>query len=493
MAGSAGGPLRVLFITPEAVPLAKTGGLADVTGALPRALNALGCDVRVVLPYYRSVRQSGLDAAPLRSGVPVTLDRRALPAEVLQAEIEPRIPCYLIRRDEFFDRSHLYGIPEGDYFDNDLRFLYFCKAVFSLCKTLSFFPDVMHCHDWQAALVPAYLRYTEGRGPSFARTRSVLTIHNLAYQGVFPAETFSKTGLPGPFFSSEGMEFYGKSNFLKAGIVCADTLTTVSPTYSREILTPEFGCGLEGVLAGRADELHGILNGADYDEWDPARDVHLCRRYDAQDLDGKRACKEDLIREMGLRAEAAGGPLFGMISRMTFQKGMDLVVAAAAGIMELGVHCVILGDGEERYRADCESLARRFPGRFAVRFGFDNPLAHRIQAGCDFLLMPSRYEPCGLNQIYAMRYGTVPVVRATGGLQDTVTEFAPPSGRGTGFLFHAHDPAAFLEAVARAVGVYGPQGSDWLRVRANGMAERFSWERSARGYLGLYERLRSSV
>jgi len=491
MAGSTDRPLRVLFVASEAVPLAKTGGLADVVGALPRALNALGCDVRIVVPCYRSVRQSGLSLEPLPGEIPVAFDGRVLPARVLETRIDGRVPCYLIRRDEFFDRSHLYGTPEGDYWDNDVRFLYFCKAVFSLCGALSYSPDVMHCHDWQAGLVPAFLRYTDGRGRGFSPTRSVLTIHNLAYQGIFPPEIFARTGLPGSFFSADGMEFWGKANFLKAGIVCADILSTVSPSYSREVLSPEFGCGLEGVLADRAGDLHGVLNGADYDEWDPARDVHLCRRYDANDLAGKRECKEALTRELGVRAASAGAPLFGMISRMTYQKGMDLVVAAARGMMDLGVNCVILGDGEERYRADCESLVRRFPGRFAVHFGFDNPLAHRIQGGCDFLLMPSRYEPCGLNQIYAMRYGTVPVVRSTGGLRDTVAEFDPPGGRGTGFLFHAHDPTAFLQAVKRAVDVYTPQGASWERIRSNGMAQRFSWDRSARGYLRLYEGLRA--
>jgi starch synthase len=424
--------------------------------------------------------------------MPVDINGEFLPADVLQTRIDDRIPCYLIRRDEFFDRSHLYGTPEGDYYDNDLRFIYFSKAVFSLCRALSYFPDVMHCHDWQAALVPAYLRYMFGRTAGFFRSRSMLTIHNLAYQGVFPAGTFFRTGLPGSFFSVDGMEFWGNTNFLKAGIVCSDILTTVSPTYSREVLSPEFGYGLEGVLAARADDLYGILNGADYDEWDPARDPFIPCRYDADRLESKRQCKESLIKEMDLRAEAEGAPLFGMISRMTSQKGMDLLTAAARGMMELGVHCVILGDGEERYRADCESLVRKFPGRFSVRFGFDNPLAHRIQAGCDFLMMPSRYEPCGLNQLYAMRYGTVPLVRSTGGLRDTVTEFKPATGAGTGFLFHAHDPGLFVDTVRRAVALFEGQGTGWDRIRTNGMDERFSWERSAREYKRMYERLRSS-
>ncbi len=491
MAEPSNAPVHVLFVASEAVPLAKTGGLADVVGALPRALDALGCHVRVVLPCYRSVLESDLALEPHLEKVPVDVNGEFLPAEVLLTRIDDRIPCYLIRRDEFFDRSQLYGTPEGDYYDNDLRFIYFCRAVFSLCRALSFFPDVMHCHDWQTALVPAYLRYTYGRTSGFFRSRSMLSIHNLAYQGVFPAGTFFRTGLPGSFFSVDGMEFWGNANFLKAGVVCADILSTVSPTYSREMLSPEFGYGLEGVLATRADELYGILNGADYDEWDPERDPHIPCRYDADRLESKQRCKDALIREMDIGTEAADTPLFGMISRMTSQKGMDLVVATAQGMMDLGVHCVILGDGEERYRADCESLVRRFPGRFSVRFGFDNRLAHRIQAGCDFLMMPSRYEPCGLNQLYAMRYGTVPLVRSTGGLRDTVTEFDPKTGSGTGFLFEAHDPGVFLDAIRRAVALYGRQGTDWARIRSNGMSARFSWERSAREYKRLYERLRS--
>jgi len=492
MAATPGAPPEILFVASEAVPLAKTGGLADVVGALPGALEAAGCRVRMVLPCYRAVLEGGVPLEPHLQGVPVPLDGGVLRAEVLLARLEGRVPCYLLRRDEFYDRSHLYATPAGDFYDNDIRFIFFCRAVFALCRALSYFPHVIHCHDWQAALIPAHLRLGDGRSPEFSRTRSMLTIHNLAYQGVFLPGTFLRTGLPGPFFNPEGMEFWGNANFLKAGIVCADRLTTVSPTYSREVLSPEFGCGLEGVLAARARDLVGILNGADYDQWDPSRDPHIPRRYQAADLpEGKRACKRELIREMELDGRAPDAPLLGMITRLTSQKGMDLVVAAAEGMMELGVRCVILGEGEDRYRADCESLGRRFPGRFAVRYGFDNGLAHRIQAGCDVLLMPSRYEPCGLNQIYAMRYGTVPVVRATGGLRDTVTEYDAGTGAGTGFLFGPHDPGAFLDAVRRAAALCGAGGAGWERVRANGMAQRFSWDRSAREYVRLYQGLRA--
>jgi len=491
MSSSQEASLRVLFVASESVPVVKTGGLADVVGALPKALASEGCEVRVVLPFYRSVRESGVPCRTVLEGMPVEVGGESRPADVLQTFIDDRTVCYLIRQDEFFDRTYLYGPPEGGYPDNDLRYICLCRAVFSLCRALSYFPDVMHCHDWQAAMVPAYLRFLYGRSAGFGHTRSLLTIHNLAYQGLFPAETFPRTGLPGTFFTPEGMEFWGNANFLKAGIVSADRISTVSPTYSREILSPEFGCGLEGVLSGRAGDLHGILNGADYQAWDPARDLYLAARYDPDRLEAKQKCKESLIREMGIRPEAEKQPLFGMISRLTAQKGVDLVVAAAREMLDLGVHCVILGEGEERYRADCESLVRRFPGRFSVRFGFDNALAHRIQAGSDFLMMPSRFEPCGLNQIYAMRYGTVPVVKATGGLRDTVTEFVPgASGEGTGFLFEHHDPGSFLEAVKKAVRVRGAGGSEWDRIRSNGMNRSFSWARSAREYRRLYEELR---
>jgi starch synthase len=481
---------RILFVASEAIPFSKTGGLADVAGALPRALKRLGCDVRVVLPFYRATREAGAELETCLENVSVQVGGERMSAGVFRSEMEDGVPCYLVQRDEFFDREYLYATPGADYPDNALRFSYFCKAVFSVCKALPFSPDVLHCHDWQTALAPAYLRYLFGSSSRFRNTRSLLTLHNLAYQGAFPPSAFAKTDLPAAFFSVGGMEFWGKANFLKAGLVTADLLNTVSPTYGREILTEEFGCGLEGVLAGRKGDLYGILNGADYNEWDPRRDAFLACSYGPESLGGKQTCKAALLKEMGIGLERAQAPLFGMISRLTSQKGLDLVLAGLPEMMRTGLHFVLLGDGEAKYRAQCEDLSRKFFGRFSFRYGFDVPLAHRIQAGVDFLLMPSRYEPCGLNQIYSMRYGTIPVVRATGGLKDTVTEFDASTMEGTGFLFEAYEPAAMMGAVWKALRLY-EDAEQVDRVRGNCMRQSFSWDRSAEAYLALYERLRS--
>jgi starch synthase len=428
---------------------------------------------------------------PLEPSIPtlrVEMDGAELLGSVWRSEMPDGVPCYLVRQDELFDRTHLYATPEGDYPDNARRFAYFCKSVFSLCRALSYAPDVLHCHDWQTALLPAYLRHLYGVTPLFRCTRSLLTLHNIAYQGVFPPGAYPQTGLPETFYSVGGIEFWGKVNFLKAGIVTSHLLNTVSPTYAEEILTEEMGCGLDGVLCGRREDLHGILNGADYDEWDPERDPHLIARYGPDSLEGKRACKASLLQELGIGSDAGSSPLFGMISRLTSQKGMDLVLGGLAEILAMGARFILLGDGEERYRQELAELAGAFRGRFAFRYGFDTSLAHRIQAGIDFLLMPSRYEPCGLNQIYSMRYGSIPVVRATGGLKDTVREFSPVTGQGTGFLFSSYDSSSMLGAVAKAVRLY-PDALRMDRLRRNCMEQRFSWDRAADDYLRLYDRL----
>ncbi len=483
---------RVLFVASEAVPFSKTGGLADVAGALPRALKSKGCDVRVVLPFYRPTRETGIPFEPCLENLPIEIAGEALPATVWLARMEGGVPCYFVQRDDLYDRSHLYGTPEGDYPDNALRFIYFCKAAFSLCQALSYRPDVMHCHDWQTGLIPAYLRHVYGSSALFRKTRSLLTLHNIAYQGVFPPSEFPRTGLPDTFLSVGGIEFWGKMNFLKAGLLTAHVLNTVSPSYSREILTEEMGYGLEGVLAGREQDLYGVLNGADYDEWDPGRDPHLPCSYGPDSLEGKQDCKAALLEEMGSGAEQGRAPLIGMISRLTSQKGVDLLLEGLPEMIAMGASFILLGDGEERYRARLEGLSGAFPGRFMFRYGFDTPLAHRIQAGIDFLLMPSRFEPCGLNQIYSMRYGSIPVVRATGGLKDTVQEFSASTMEGTGFLFEPYDCAAMLRAVKKAVRLY-PDRKLVDRLRMNCMEQCFSWDRAAEAYLRLYEKLGSST
>ncbi len=478
--------LKVLFVASEAVPYAKTGGLADMVTALGKALHRLGCDVRAVIPYYTEVRDGPHSIVPLIEEIPAGFQDESLPAEVLMTTEPAGFPVYFIRRDEFFDRSHLYTTSRGDYRDNGKRFLYFSKSVFSLCEALDFQPDILHCHDWQAALVPVYLRHVYRRDPFFRETAGILTIHNLAYQGIFPSSIFQETGLPGFLNTMEWMEFWGNISFLKGGIYSADLLNTVSPTYSREILEKKHGCGLEGVLADRRKDLHGVLNGVDYEVWDPAVDEFLPAKYSAETLDEKQVCKKALLKEFGINSGPTDMPLLGMISRLSEQKGIDVLAAGLEHLLAQKVAFVMLGEGEEQFRDLLLSLAKRFPRKMGVRLGYDNGLAHRMEAGCDIFVMPSRYEPCGLNQFYSMKYGTVPVVRATGGLQDSVEEFEPGNGKGTGFKFSLYSPEDFLAAAKRAISVY-QEPAAWLRLQKNCMRQDFSWEESARKYLDLYK------
>jgi starch synthase len=479
--------LRILMVSPEVVPFAKTGGLADVVGSLPAALRELGCDVAVAMPLYRRVVAENLAGERILEQLPVSLGGEVIPAEIWRGRLGDGIPVFFIRRDEFFDRTYLYGTLRGDYYDNAHRFAYFCRAVVALCAALSYRPQVVHCHDWQSGLVPAYLRLVHGADPLWSETATMFTIHNIAYQGQFDAERFPLTGLPGHFFAVGGMEFWGGINFMKAGIVCADVITTVSPRYSEEIRMPPAGCGLEGVLQAHGHKLHGIINGVDYREWNPETDPLIAARYSAKNLSGKKRCKRDLLTAVGLPAGLMAQPLLGMVSRLADQKGLDLVAAVAERLVAEDLGLVILGTGEEKYHRLFSELARRHPENVAVRLGFDNELAHKIEAGADIFLMPSRFEPCGLNQMYSLRYGTVPMVHATGGLYDTVKPFDPERGEGVGFRFNRYEPEALWEAIEGATRMfYRP--SLWQQLMRNGMAVDFSWEHSARLYLALYER-----
>jgi starch synthase len=470
--------MKVWFVASEVAPFSKTGGLADVAGSLPRALDALGLDVTVVAPCYRGAWAAGvpLENRPYPLGVPVGV-------QTYQAGVESgRLPgssvrVHLLRYDLFFDRDGLYGTGWGDYTDNLTRFVFLCRGAMELARALGERPDVFHAHDWQTGLVPVYARALYGG--AFAHARSVLTIHNMAYQGVFPAATFPATGLDWARFNWEELEFWGQVNLLKGGLVYADAITTVSPTYARQIQQAPQGCGLEGVLRLRAEELYGILNGADYGQWDARTDPHLPAHYDAASLEGKARCKAALQQELGLPANP-GAPLLGMVGRFAEQKGFALLDLVARGLVDLGAQVAILGSGDGSITRRMQELAGRFPGAVAARTAFDEGLAHRIQAGADIFLMPSLYEPCGLGQIYAMRYGTVPVVHATGGLADTV-------GPQTGFRFEPYHATAFYEAAAEAVRAYRVPGR-WRELVRAGMSQDFSWERSAREYAALYER-----
>jgi len=484
--------VKTLFVTTEAVPFAKTGGLADVAGAVPKSLRALGEEPAIIMPCYRQVRQkfhkqladTGIAlTVPLGADSPTaTLLRTTLPGT--------DVPVYFVDHPPFFDREQLYGTPAGDYPDNAQRFIFFAKAALAAAKALGWAPDIYHCNDWQTALVPALMKTTLANDVFYHGSRSILTIHNLAYQGLFPREAFALTGLGWEHFSWREFEFYGKLNLLKGGIVTADALTTVSPRYAREIQTPEFGCGLEGVLAERAPDLHGILNGIDYSHWDPATDPLLPANYDPDDLAGKAVCKRKLQQVSSLPPRDA--PLLGIVSRLDEQKGLDLVAAVVPHLARLGAQFVLLGTGKRELQDLFAQLARQHPDNVGVHLTFSNELAHLVEAGADIYLMPSRYEPCGLNQLYSLKYGTVPVVRRTGGLADTIVNCTPTSlakGTANGFSFEGYSPGALLHAIRRALRLYGVPTS-WRRLMLVGMRQDWSWDRSAQQYRKLYERVR---
>jgi starch synthase len=477
--------IRVVMLAPEVHPYAKTGGLADVVGALPRALAGHGVDVTVCMPGYRAALQTaGTTTTLARVHAPVS--SRMEPVEVLRIADAP-VSTVLVRADRYFDRAGLYGEAGTDYGDNAERFVVFVRAVLEWLRTTDPPPHLLHVHEWQAALAPAFLRLNPEVYPELRGVRTVLTIHNLAYQGRFPSWDWHLLNLESRYFTSEFLEFYGQINFLKAGILFADAITTVSPRYAREIQAPELGEGLDGVLRTRHARLHGILNGIDVEEWNPATDPLLPSHYDARDLAGKSRCKAGLQEELHLdrRGEA---PLFGLVSRLAAQKGIDLVLDALPRFLARSdAQLAVLGAGEEHYERSLRELAGRFPGRVAVTIGFAESLAHRIEAGADAFLMPSRFEPCGLNQLYSLRYGTVPVVHATGGLDDTVDEFDAATGTGTGFKFAPYAADALLAAMDRAVAVRR-RPADWAQLLANGMGQDFSWMRAAEAYRALYDR-----
>lgn len=479
--------MKVLFVTSEVTPYSKTGGLADVSSGLPSALANLGVQIKVVSPMYRSVGEGGFPLRSLKSQLDIPFRGYTQRERVYLRRIKPELGYYFVKRDEFFDRSGLYGTAGGDYFDNADRFIFFCRAALSLCRLLRFKPDIIHCHDWQTALIPAMLKTARDDSPYWNTTRTVFTIHNLAYQGVFPQEYMAVSGLPPELFTLNGLEFYGQMNFMKAGIVFGDRITTVSRTYAKEILTPEFGYGLDGVLREHKGRLKGILNGVDYQDWDPARDPYIARRFSSGDLSGKADCRREL-REIFALSGLPSRPILGIVARLVEQKGVDLVVKAADRILKAGADLVILGSGDDLYQRELSALARRHQGRMAVRIGFDPGLAHKIEAGADIFLMPSRYEPCGLNQMYSLKYGTIPIVRATGGLDDSIQEFDPETLRGNGFKFKPYTAAALISCVRTALAVY-KQKPLWSILMKNAMWADFSWKRAAGEYLKLYEML----
>jgi starch synthase len=472
--------MNILFVAAEMVPFAKTGGLADVVGALPQALARRGHQVRVVVPLYPSARLSGIPLRRLRRSVTVRLGNSSLHAGIFEAQISG-VRVWFLDLPSLFDRSGLYGTITGDYADNHQRFAALCRGALELVKSVGFRADVIHCHDWHAALLPAMLRWDE-QDPFFATTGTVLTIHNLAFQGLFPPAILPELGLPAHWWQMNRAEFYGQISFLKAGLLAADKITTVSAGYRNETLLPELGCGLDGVLQVRSADYTGILNGIDGDEWDPAVDRRLPARYSTRTLSGKARCKAALQQLLGLPL-LPEVPLLAVVSRLTEQKGCDLLLELLPRLAATPLQLALLGTGDERYMLGFQQAAAQNHRNISINLSFHPELGPLMYAGADLFLMPSRFEPCGIGQLIALKYGAVPVARQTGGLADTIVDAAKPQG--TGFLFADFTADAFWQAVERALSMYADQRR-WRQIMRRGMNADYSWERSVGTYEEIY-------
>jgi starch synthase len=505
-----GEPIRILLAASEVVGFAKTGGLADVAGSLPRALARRGHRCAVIMPLYRVARGAAVAPVSTEKVFSVRVGDRVLPGRLWRSSLADDVPVYLVEQNEFFDRDdpaagrgiYQYTLPDGsrrDYDDNCARFVFFNRAVMESLPLVDFWPDILHVNDWQTGLIPVYLREQYKHRSDhrlrlhYDRVRTLLTIHNIAFQGTFWHWDLNLTGLDWRLFNPQQLEFHGKLSFLKAGIVFSDLISTVSPTYAREIQTPYYGYGMQGVLYANRHRLSGIVNGVDYSVWDPRYDPHIAAAYGFNVIDpGKGLCKADLQRECGLAIEP-GTPVLGVVARLTDQKGVDLIGAVAPGLLDQGCQLVVLGEGDKRYHQLFERLRDRYPGRLGLTLGFKEPLAHRIEAGSDIFLMPSAFEPSGLNQLYSLRYGTPPIVRATGGLADTVTDTNPETlkaGTATGFRFAAYNAHALWETVCRALHLFRTEPLTWRQLMRNGMVQDWSWDRSAAEYEALYRTMK---
>jgi starch synthase len=479
--------VRILFVASEGLPFSKTGGLADVVEALPKALAAQGHECAVVLPRYRGTKAAAVVMPSLT--IPMGGTRLRFPA-IADGTVLNGVRYFFVEDAEYFDRDGLYGGSSGDYPDNPERYTEFCRAAIEIAKHV--WPaDVIHCQDWQTALVPVLLRTSYGDDPLVKDIPIVFSIHNMGYHGQFTKDVLDRVGIPQALFHPAGLEFYGYVNLLKGGLVYSDYLTTVSRRYAQEIQTPEYGYGLDGVMRARADRLVGILNGVDYTAWNPEKDKLIAAKYSAKDLSGKQVCKQELLDVFGLSHDLLERPVIGIVSRFADQKGFDLIAEKAHELMREDLVLVVLGTGERKYEDLFRALAAAYPGRVGVKIAYDNTLAHKVEAGADMFLMPSRYEPSGLNQMYSLKYGTVPIVRATGGLDDSIEPFDLEHGTGTGFKFKEYTGEALLFAVRQALHHYMDERI-WKRIQLNGMAKDFSWKTPAAEYAKLYEAARAS-
>jgi starch synthase len=478
--------MHIAFAASECVPFSKTGGLADVVGALPRALAAAGHQVSVYIPRYRQTKLT--DARTVVRSITVPFDDHYRFCSIVSAGSKSGVDHYFVEYPQFFDRDALYGTSSGDYPDNAERFALFSRAVLEASKILGI-PQIFHCHDWQSALIPVLLKTQYAEDPAFKEVGTVFTIHNMGYQGLFPPDTLPLLTLPWDLLTMSKMEFFGNVNFLKGALVFSDFITTVSRKYSQEIQTTEFGFGLEGVLRDRASTVTGILNGVDYDEWSPQADKFIAARYSPQDLSGKAKCKQDLLAAFGIANPDLKLPVIGIVSRFAAQKGFDLIAQIMDRLAREEMIVIALGNGDKQYEEMFARLQKQFPQKIAIKIAYDNAIAHKIEGGSDMFLMPSKYEPCGLNQIYSLKYGTVPVVRATGGLDDTIEPWDARTGRGTGFKFSDYNGEALLLTIKEALKAFRDQTS-WQTLMRNGMDKDFSWNNSAKEYGRIYERVR---
>lgn len=482
--------MNILFISPEVLPFARAGGLGDVSHYLPRALSQRGHRLWIITPKHRATDQVPHEITRRPSAIKVPLSWRERTAEIHTTVVEGGIEVIFIGCDDLFNRAGLYGNEFGDYEDNAERFIFFSRAALEVIKALDIQPDIIHCHEWPTGLVPVYAKTLYKDLPNLAGAATVFTYHNLGSQGLFWHYDFTMTGLDWELFTPEGLEFHGQLNMMKAGLVWADVISTVSRKYASETLTPEYAFGLEGVLKVRKNDTYAVLNGVDYDVWDPSTDQDLVANYSPADLAGKKACRRDLAQAFQLNQDDT--PIVAVISRLLDRKGFDIISAGIKDILTLDLKLVFMGMGEDKYHILLQDLARDYPGRVGIKIAYDKALAHRIMAGADIFLMPSRYEPCGLEQLYALKYGTVPLVRATGGLDDTVIDVTIHCDSGTGFKFADYSPQALLQTLETALTCYKEKAA-WEGIMRRGMSCDFSWSRAAAEYESIYLSARKKV
>ena len=476
--------LKILLVSAEVYPFAKTGGLADVSGALPPALKKLGHDIRVIMPKYPCTTKAGQKIESRK--IDLKLSGFKEKGTLFESKLPNDVPVYLIKHDDYFNRKYFYGEPGTDYPDSVERFSFFSQAVLKAVKSLDFKPDIIHCNDWHTGLIPVYLKTLYHKDQWYSQIKTLFSIHNLGYQGNFPHSHLKVTGLDESLFTTEGLEFYDQISFLKGGLIFSDSLSTVSPTYSQEIQTPDLGFGMQGILQKRSDDLHGILNGIDEIIWNPKTDPLISANYGPESLSRKKQCRKDLIKTFSLRIKNKT-PILCMITRLSQQKGIDLIIEAKDKLDKLDIALVILGTGSNEYESFFQQWSQDRPDNIATAMKFDESLGHLILAGSDMLLMPSLYEPCGLTQMYALKYGTVPIVRAVGGLKDSIQEFSDKTGNGTGFKFKAPQTKFILKSLQKALSCF-QQTQTWKKLMLNGMAKDNSWEFAAKKYSRLYQK-----